>query len=216
MTKDAAARKAEVEKYCAFLDLASERVPLSVMNFFTGSLYDPNKPMNDASYGLHGSFCAEEWHYEVAAEACQLVSDYAKQYDVKFAFETHMNYLHDISESAMKLVNMIDRENFGVNLDYGNSAFFSGVLPLEQAIELCGKKLFYTHMKNYQPLPRTGGLLPTSLGDGMINHRIYVKKLMEIGFTGLIGIEAPRPGDREWYAKNDIAYIRSVLKDLNA
>ena len=219
MTQDKEARDKEVARYNEFVDIAAEYVTPSINNFFTGSLYDKNKPMNDYSYGLHGSAIAEDWHYEVAAEACQKVSDHAKQYGLKFAFETHMNYLHDISESAMKLVKMIDRDNFGVNLDYGNSMFFRGILPLESAIELCGDKLFYTHMKNYQPLPVRDGIPPylfaTSLADGALNHRTYVKKLKEIGFDGLIGIEAPRPGDREGFAAADFKYIKSVLKDLN-
>ena len=152
-----------------------------------------------------------------AGQSCQKVSEHAKQYPIKFAFETHMNYIHDYAESAMKLVKMIDRDNFGVNLDYGNSMFFKGILPLDKAIELCGDKLFYTHMKNYQPVTSRSGpswLLPTSLGDGATNHRQYVKCLKKIGFDGLIGIEAPRPGDRQWYAECDYKYIKSVLDYL--
>jgi len=214
MTQDKDVREKEIASYNEFVDLASERLPLSINNIFTGGLTDKDKPMNDYSYGLHGSFCAQDWHWEVAAESCQKVSDHCKQYDIKFAFETHMNYIHDLAESAMKLVNMIDRDNFGVNLDYGNSFFFTGVLPLDKAIELCGDKLFYTHMKNYQPITSRSGpvwRLPTALGDGATNHRQYVKKLKEIGFDGLIGIEAPRPGDRHWYAECDYKYIKSVL-----
>ena len=212
MTQDKAKAQASIDGYKAWLDEAGKRFQLSVLNFFTGSLVDPDQPMNALSYGLHGSFCAKDWHWEVAAEACQQIADYAKPLGCKFAFEAHMNYLHDIAESARKLVDLIDRDNFGVNLDYGNSIYFKGIAPLEKAIEICGDKLFYTHLKNSLPVP--GGRLPTALGEGEVNHRAYIKKLNEIGFKGLVGIEAPRPGDREYYAVKDLEYIKSVISDL--
>ena len=140
------------------------------------------------------------------------VADYAAPLGCKFALETHMNYLHDYAEAARRLVDMIGRDSFGINLDYGNSVYFNGIAPLEKAIEICGDKLFYTHFKNSMPVP--GGRIPTALGEGSINHRAYLKKLREIGFSGLVGIEAPRPGDREYYARQDLAYIRSVMADL--
>ena len=212
MTQDQAKIQAEIDNYKGFLDAAGQRFQLSVINFFTGSLTDPNQPMNALSYGLHGSACAQDWHWEVAADACRQIADYAKPLGVKFAFETHMNYLHDYAESARKLVDLIDRDNFGINLDYGNSVYFKGIAPLEEAIDICGDKLFYTHMKN--SIPAADGRTPTALGEGVINHRIYVKKLKAIGFQGLVGIEAPRPGDRELFAENDLHYIKSVIADL--
>lgn len=212
MSQDKAKVQASIDAYKEWLDEASKRINLTVLNFFTGSLTDPNQPMNALSYGLHGSFCAQDWHWEVAAEACQQVADYAKPLGCKFAFETHMNYLHDIAESARKLCDLIDRDNFGINLDYGNSIYFKGIAPLAKAIDICGDKLFYTHLKNSLPVP--GGRLPTALGEGEVNHRAYIKKLNEVKFNGLVGIEAPRPGDREYYAKVDLAYIKSVISDL--
>ena len=212
MTRDKAAAQASVDRYKAWLDEAGKRFRLTVLNFFTGSLIDPNQPMDRLSYGLHGSGCAKEWHWEVAAAACQQLADYAKPLGCRFAFETHMNYLHDYAESARKLVDLIGRDNFGINLDYGNSVYFKGIAPLEEAIDICGEKLFYTHLKNSMPVP--GGRMPTALGGGEINHRAYLKKLKAVGFDGLLGIEAPRPGDREAYAREDLAYIRSVIADL--
>ncbi len=39
---------------------------------------------------------------------------------------------------------------------------------------------------------------------------------MQIGYEGPICVEAPRPGDREWYAQQDLAYVRALLADLGA
>ena len=57
------------------------------------------------------------------------------------------------------------------------------------------------------------GRVATGLGEGEINHREYVQLLLQHGYTGPICIEAPRSGDREWYAQQDLAYIKTVLAD---
>jgi len=208
MTQDQDKIRAEIDDYKRFLDEADKRLELSCINFMTGPLTCATASASYA-YEEHGSFCAEDWHWENAAKACEEIALYAPS--VKFAFETHMNYLHDLASSAMKLVDMIARPNFGVNLDFGNSVYFkAGTYPsLEDSITMCGEKLFYTHMKN--SIPGTPRRRATALSQGDINHRAYVDKLVEIGFDGFIGIEAPRPGDREYYAEEDLAYLKNVL-----
>ena len=214
MTQDESKRKSEIESYKHFLDVASANLKLSVINFMTGWL----NTRSASKYDEMGSFCAENWHWESAADGCQQVADYAVKIgsDVKFAFETHMGYVHDIAGSSKKLCDMIDRPNFGINLDYGNTVYFSNE-TIEQAIDNCGDKLFYTHMKNSAPVAGMAypGRIPTSLSGGDINHRAYLNKLEAVGFDGLIGIEAPRPGDREWFAKEDLDYIKTVIADIN-
>jgi hypothetical protein len=39
---------------------------------------------------------------------------------------------------------------------------------------------------------------------------------MRIGYQGPICIEAPRGGDREWFARQDLIYLRSLLDELGA
>ena len=212
MTQDEAVIRAEIDGYKHFLDVADKKLNLTVINFMTGWLSKPGAVSYE--YETYGSFCAEDWHWETAAKACQEIADYAPH--VKFAFETHMGYLHDLATSSRKLVDMIDRPNFGINLDYGNSVYFKkGTYPsLEESIDICGDKLFYTHWKNSVPgSPRRAAC---ALSQGEINHRQYLKKLMEVNFSGLLGVEAPRPGDREFFAREDIEYVKSLIADLNA
>jgi len=207
MTQDQAVIRREIDEYKNFLTEADKRFALTCINFMTGTLRCADAAGYE--YERHGSGCAEDWHWETAAAACREIADFAPQ--VNFAFETHMNYIHDLATSTRRLVDLIDRDNFGVNLDFGNSVYFAkGSFPtLEESIAVCGDKLFYTHMKN--SIPGTPRRTPTALSQGDINHRIYVDKLCEIGFKGMIGIEAPRPGDREYFAEEDLTYIRSVL-----
>lgn len=210
MTKELKSRRAEIDGYKRFLELADTRIKLSVINFMTGWLSKPGAVSWE--YETYGSFCAEDRHWEAAADACREIADFAPH--VKFAFETHMGYLHDLAGSAKKLCELIDRPNFGINLDYGNTVYFapSVLQPLEESIDTCGERLYYTHLKNSVPgSPRRS---PTSLSEGDINHRAYLKKLQSTGFDGFIGIEAPRPGDREWFAAEDLAYLKSVMNSI--
>jgi sugar phosphate isomerase/epimerase len=211
MTEDNSIRRAEIDSYKRFLELADRRFKLSIINFMTGWLSKPG--IVSCEYETYGSFCSESRHWEAAAAACQEIADFAPH--VKFAFETHMGYLHDLVGSSKKLCDMIGRPNFGINLDYGNTVYFapSVILPLEESIDECGDRLFYTHLKN--SIPGSPRRTPTSLSDGDINHRDYLKKLQKNGFDGFIGIEAPRPGDREWFAAEDLAYLKSVIHDCN-
>jgi len=213
MTQDEAQIENSIKEYLHFLDVADGYGLLSTINFMTGSVRNPEIPMDLAHCEDHGYAFKTEWQWENAIQACRIIADYKP--NVKFAFETHMFYLHDTAKTTRELVDAIDRPNFGINLDYGNALFFPHTEPLAEAIRISGDKLFYTHMKSYQPIGSGAGqLLPTSLADGCINHRQYVKELKAIGFEGPIGIEAPRPGDREHFAKEDFEYIQPIIRKI--
>ena len=200
-----------MEGYLEFLEIADSLKLLSTINLMTAKSVAPGIPADLYHCDDHGYTVKDDVVWENSVNACRVIADLYPH--VHFAFETHMFYVHDTAKSARLLVDAIDRENFGINLDYGNALFYRRTEPLEEAIDIAGSKLFYTHFKSYQPIGKEAGdLLPTSLADGCINHRQYVRKLKEIGFTGPIGIEAPRPGDREHFAKEDFDYIAPIIR----
>ena len=217
MLTDAAARAKEIEQGVRFYEMARKRLKswFSVSNAFTGGLTNPDKTIPYGQYERHGSGCATEDQWKWAAEGYQIIGDAVAKLGVRLAFETHMGYLHDTPLAAKKLVDLIGKPSIGINLDYGNAVYFQKNPSLAETISALGKSIFYTHLKNSIGLP-SGGRIPTGLADGQINHREYLRLLKQIGFTGPIGIEAPRPGDREWYAQQDRAYIQSVMKDLSS
>ncbi len=163
------------------------------------------------SYEFHGSAAATQLEWDLTVDSYQKFGREAEKLGMKFGFETHMNYIHDLPAPSKKLVDLIDSPAIGINMDYGNTAYFPVRPSLEDAIDLYGDKLFYTHLKNSSAIPGSTFRMATGLGDGDINHRAYYAKLLEVGFTGPIGIEAPRGGDRIWFAKQDIDYFKSVM-----
>ena len=166
-------------------------------------------------YHYCGSMCAKEEEWALTADAFSRIAPTLEQIGLRFAFETHMGYIHDYPATAKRLVDMIGSPMIGINLDYGNTVYLKNCPPITQAIDDCGDKLFYTHLKNSTALPETNGLrLSTALGEGDIDHRVYMEKLEDTGYTGPIGIEAPRQGDRIWYARCDMEYMKRLMADL--
>ncbi len=217
MQSDASKREKEVEEAIVFFKSALKRFPLSVVNAFSGSLIAKDVPYVD--YQKHGSFIATEAQWKQAVEGYKVLGRFAEENKFRFAFETHMGYLHDTPQAAKKLVDMIGSPGVGVNLDYGNAVYFDSknILPLSDTIKHVGKTLYYTHLKNSMAVPGTENKrMPTALSQGEINHREYIAALKVSGYKGPIGIEAPRGGDREWYAIEDLHYIKSVIADIVA
>lgn len=212
-TSDEKVREAEIDNAAHFFRLAAERFQLTVCNTFAGSLLnaDPNVVASD--YDKHGSFAATEEQWRYAADGFKALGHLAAELGFQLAFECHMNYIHDLPAAARKLVDAVDHPAVGANLDYGNAVYFQKVPDLKESIRLLGDRLYYVHLKNSVGIGG-GKRLPTGLADGEINHRAYLKLLKEAGYAGPICIEAPRAGDREWYAQADLAYVKALLKDL--
>lgn len=211
-TSDEKVREAEIENTAHFFRLAAERFQLTVCNTFAGSLLSTDPGVGSSDYDKHGSFAASEEQWQYAADGFKALGNLAAELGFRFAFECHMNYIHDLPAAAKKLVDAVDHPAVGANLDYGNAVYFKNPPALKESIELLGDRLYYVHLKN--SVGTGGKRMATGLADGEINHRVYLKLLKEAGYAGPICIEAPRGGDREWYAQADIAYLKAVLKDL--
>lgn len=212
-TEDKSVREAEIQSAIEFFRMASQRFKLTVNNTFTGSLLNKTPGVPYSDYDKQGSFIATEDQWKWATEFKEL-GKVANELGFRLAFETHMCYIHDVPVAARKLTDMIDEPSVGVNLDYGNAVYFKNIPNITDTIKTLGDKLFYVHLKNSVSLV-DGKRMPTALGDGEINHRAYLKLLKDSGYKGPLCIEAPRAGDREWYAQVDLAYIKSVLKDIS-
>jgi len=217
MTDDAAVRKAEIEEGLRFYKLAAERVKLTVCNTSTGSLpkADPSAPR--WRYDLSGSGAATEDHYRWAAEGFKELGALAEGLGFKLAFETHMGCLVDLPEPTAKLLDMIDSPAVGANLDYGNMVYFPSPPALDATIATLSGRIYMLHLKNAIPVDVGDhkSMVPTALSEGVINNREFLNLLRADGFDGHICIEAPRAGDREWYAQQDVQYVKALLRDLD-
>ncbi len=211
---DAEERKRSIDEAIEKVKIARELCETTICNTMATWIKSPFPTSPKPGYEFLGSGVATREEWSMTVDAYQQIGKVLEELGVRFAFETHMGYVHDLPATAKKLVDEIGSPMVGVNLDYGNTVCFPTHPTLDESIELLGDKLFYTHMKNSVAIPGSSLRSPTALAEGEINHRLYVEKLMEVGFEGPVGIEAPRPGDRVWYARNDLAYLQSVVADI--
>ena len=214
MSSDDKVREKEIEECITFFKMANERFKLTVCNTMAGPLTTKAEP--SYKYDKQGSAIAASEQWKWAAEGFKTLGDLASELGFRFAFETHMNYIHDLPESAKKLIDMIDRESVGINLDYGNIACFPKPVSLSETINICANKLYYIHLKNMFRLRNTpyNSFIACGMGDGIVNNREFLTILKKNGYEGPLCLEAPRQGDRELFAKEDIAYIRTLLEEL--
>lgn len=194
--------------------IANELCGTTTCNTFASRLTSGISTAPANCYEFHGSAVASQEDWGLTVDAFQQVGYELERIGVKFAFETHMFHIHDLPAATKKLVDAINSPVIGVNMDFGNIVYFPEHPSLEETIELYGDKLFYTHLKNSTAAPGSNTRIATALGEGDINHRSYLSKLKGAGFGGPIGIEAPRPGDRVWYAQQDYLYFKSVMETI--
>jgi sugar phosphate isomerase/epimerase len=214
MSSDSDQRKREVDRVLNFCRLASKRFRLSVLNTCAGSLKDPKEEY--VKYDRHGSAIAKAEHFEWASGGYKVLAACAAEFKFRFAFETHMAYLHDLPAPTCRLMEAIGSEYVGVNLDYANIVAFPKVISLEETISLFDKRIYYVHLKN---LFKISGIaydncIRCGLADGIVNTRELLRRLSALNYQGPLAIEAPRSGDREWFARQDITYLRSVMADI--
>lgn len=210
---DAARRAADLDLYERFFRSAARLLPLTVCNTHAGLLNSPDKNVSSSDYDRHGSAAASPQQWQWAAEGFHRLGLMAAELGFRFAFETHMHFVHDLPAAACKLVDMIGLPSVGVNLDFGNTVYFKTHPTLAEVITSAGPRIFYTHLKNSIALP-DGSRQATGLGEGDINHREYLRLLQSIGYSGPLCVEAPRAGDREWFARQDFFYISGLLHDV--
>jgi sugar phosphate isomerase/epimerase len=214
MTSDAAMRRAEVEECAAFYRAAAKRFPLTVCNTMTGTLVAAGAQY--AEYDKNGSAAATEEQWEWAVKGFQTLGDVAAELRFRFAFETHMCYLHDLPEPSRQLVDRIGRKSVGLNFDYGNIVYHAQKPPLDKAIETCGDAIYYLHLKNTFIVSglKYQNAIPCPLSDGVIDNRALLKQMKRRGYDGPICIEAPRPGDKEHFAVEDITYLKRLMAEV--
>lgn len=163
--------------------------------------------------------------YKIMLDALTECGLYAKEKGIALAIETG-------PETAPVLLQFIEdtKGGVGVNLDPANFVMVTGQDPVE-AVELLGKHIVHTHVKDGVMLKRTdpeiiyehfatGGIealnvadyfLETPLGEGDVDFPKYIDTLKKVGFDGYLTVER-ETGDNP-AADIELAYntVKSLL-----
>jgi len=210
MTDDADERQAEVEHWGYVLKRGID-MGVTTYNAMSGGISPGD--IGPGEYDKCGSGAATDDHWKWAAEAYQTLGAIAEQGGARLAFETHMGLLTDVAAPTRKLLDMIDSPAVGANIDMGNIVLHPTGEALEEVLDILKGKIYYTHIKNVYIIPG-GGWICCHISDGVIDNYKFMEILKDQGYDGPIGLEAPRQGDRNYFAKVDCEYMKSVCDAL--
>jgi hexulose-6-phosphate isomerase len=136
-------------------------------------------------------------------DAMQDAFKLAKDLDIKISLET------DLSPIAFKeLLELIDLDFVQANYDIGNSASL-GFDP-EEELNAYGQRILNVHVKD-----RKLGGTTVPLGTGNADINLVIQKLQEFDYSGGLTMQAARGENDVETAKEQLTYVRSLLKIRN-
>lgn len=128
--------------------------------------------------------------FEVAAREYRALADSAREHGARVALEplspAHMNVESAIwtLEQAMRIVEMVDRDNFGVCVDVWNIWQNAGVI---EEIKTCGERIFAVHVSDWRT-PRSFADRHV-VGQGEIPFPPLLRAIRESGYRGAYTLE---------------------------
>ncbi len=160
--------------------------------------------------------------YERTAAAVSEVASIAADQNVSISIEVHQNSIVDNSWSALHLLALIDAPNVGVNPDLGN-IYWTYDIPeesCEDAIVALAPHVNYWHCKSlyrvHIPDLETGIYVQVPLPDGEIDYRFAIAALLDANYDGYLAIEGVRYGDQFHQDGRSVAYVKSVISELES
>jgi sugar phosphate isomerase/epimerase len=128
--------------------------------------------------------------FEVAAREYRALADLAREYGARVALEplspTHMNVESAIwtLEQAVQIVEMVDRDDFGICVDVWNIWQNAGVI---EGIKACGERIFAVHVSDWRT-PRSFADRHV-VGRGEIPLPPLLRAIHESGYRGAYTLE---------------------------
>ncbi len=161
-----------------------------------------------------------ERHYEAIAAELRTLADRSAHSGVALSIELHQGSLVDTSVALLKLLQMVDRPNVGVNPDLGN-ALWGFPEPKEAPSEILRNlkpHANYWHVKNFSRVSfgveGQAAYIEVPLPYGDIDHRRAVREMMTTpGYDGHICIEAVYDGDPFPLLDAGLAYVREIVRE---
>jgi len=164
---------------------------------------------------------ASEADFERTAAGIREVGGIASELGVQISIEVHQHSIVDNSWSALHLLDLIDRDNVGVNPDLGN-IYWTYDVPeetSEAAIVALAPRAKYWHCKNLLRVhvEEVGRaiFLRVPLPDGEIDYRFAISAMRAAGYGGAVAIEGMREGDQISSDGKSAAYARALLRELD-
>src|SRR6056297_2616756 len=162
----------------------------------------------------------EEESMALMKRSYKKIIETAELYDINVNIEVHGHFTTN-PELLERMLNFVDSDRFGLNLDTGNS-FIAGHDPVEFAKRFLSK-IKHVHIKD---VPKsladqlrekdTGiGISQSAIGEGVNaeNIKTILKMLRDDGYNGVISMECEGQGGP--LIEKSLKWLRKTLEELN-
>jgi sugar phosphate isomerase/epimerase len=143
----------------------------------------------------------------------------AGEFGIKLVIEQHHLQICCTPNACRQLVEGLPVDRVGIIYDPGNS-LFDGYTTSEYALDIIGEYLAHVHVKSCKPAAE-GGNIPKGrrypmewgkLEDGDLDWENIIMLLQQRGYAGYLSLEALDKRESEQKVKEDIPYLRKILK----
>ena len=154
-------------------------------------------------------------------EASRKLCDYATAKGIRTCTENH-GYFSQDSDRIVSLVNAVERENFGLQVDIGN--FICAGEDPAWAVGRCATYAFNVHLKDFirksgeieKPegfgMSRAGDFYrATVAGHGDIPIRQCINALKRIGYDGYLTVEFEGPEEIDYAMNASLKFISTLM-----
>jgi sugar phosphate isomerase/epimerase len=208
-------------------DAASECVDICIQRLETTQLLGADRIRLDPRTTLPGN--AEETNFDEVLEkmavSMQEIADEAAKLGIAVGVENHRRHLGR-TEQTVRLVTLVDRENFGVNIDPKNFRVVFGEDHVE-ATRRFAKYVVHVHAKDiliseseqpesdgWHQSPDSGYTRNTIGGTGDADWPLLFSILKDAGYEGTISLESVDSGDIFGSISTGAANIQRVIEQI--
>lgn len=197
----------------SIIRIAGER-GVRILNVFADTMKGPQTPYHH--FELNGSAIATNEDFTRTANYFREAGGFAADYGVELCFETHNCYLHDLAKPTCRLLELINLSNVKANFDYGNIYLNRSNLGLEGEIAVLAPHIGYVHLKNIVAYNHYDSRLlrGAALDEGDINIFLFMRNLLARQLRAPVTIENVLTGDKRTMIKRDLAYLHSVIGEI--
>jgi sugar phosphate isomerase/epimerase len=164
-------------------------------------------------YATEADFVETARHFREAGKV-------AADHGLDVSIEIHQGSIADNSWSGLRLVELIDLPNVGVNPDLGNILWQFDVAEetSEAAIVALAPKAKYWHCKNLKkvhfPQLQKAVFLRVPLDDGDVDYRFAIAAMLDAGYQGYMAVEGGNLGDQLTQDTKSARYARKLIDEL--
>lgn len=168
---------------------------------------------------LRNSAFQEDEARTVAAwlgQAC----DRAAKHGARIATEIHFGQYCETTPMARRMIDLVNRPNFGVIHDAGNM-HITGDSYCEDSVKCLGDRIFHVHVKDMVKADASdktahdylaGRFKRAPLNQGNVNHRRLFLALKQLGYNGYLSCEASGGEDPIAVAKHEYVEMQKLLR----